>query len=62
MINTIGGVEVSVPAPLTLPDGSVIPAGTQVLNGWQSMNYIRLLSNGEAERLQRQNIYFQALR
>lgn len=63
MVDTIGGVEVTVPAALTLPDGTVIQPGRQVLDGRLSMNYIRILnSSGEAERLLRQNIYFKALR
>jgi LCP family protein required for cell wall assembly len=63
MVDTIGGVEVTVPAALTLPDGTVIQPGKQVLDGRLSMNYIRILNEGgEAERLQRQNIYFKALR
>jgi LCP family protein required for cell wall assembly len=62
MIDAIGGVQVNVPTALALPDGTTIQPGTQVLDGWRSMNYIRLLERGEAGRWQRQNIYFQALR
>ena len=63
VIDTIGGVEVSLPGEMKSETGIVIPAGKQVLNGQLSKEYIRsLASGGEAARLQRQNLYAQALR
>jgi polyisoprenyl-teichoic acid--peptidoglycan teichoic acid transferase len=62
MIDTIGGVEVNLPAPLKLYNGMFLPAGPQTLDGNLSKEYIRTFTGaGEPDRLQRQNLFVKAL-
>jgi LCP family protein required for cell wall assembly len=62
MIDTIGGVEIVLPAEVTLNNGITIPAGKQVLNGTLSKDYVRsLYQASDAVRLERQDLFVKAL-
>ncbi len=62
MIDTVGGVEVNLPAEVPTEFGLTFPAGQNVLDGRTSAYFVRTLkSGGEAGRMQRQNIFARAL-
>jgi LCP family protein required for cell wall assembly len=62
MVDTVGGVDINLAEPFTMVDGTVVPAGSQRLNGNMARDYIRLLSSGgEASRIQRQNQFVKAV-
>lgn len=62
MIDTIGGVEVNLPAAITTERDVTFPAGVQVLNGQLSAEYLRAIQpGGDEARRERQNLYAKAL-
>jgi LCP family protein required for cell wall assembly len=62
MIDTIGGVPITVPAAITTEHNVYFPAGLQTLNGSLATEYVRFLTpGGEAARTARQNAFIQAL-
>ncbi len=63
MVNTIGGVEITLPKSITTEHKITFPAGTQVLDGRLSAEFLRSTRpGGEPARLKRQNLYLAALR
>lgn len=63
MVDTIGGVEVDLPAQFVTTDGTVLPAGRQLLNGEKSKDYVRMIAyGGDKGRVHRQNLYIKGLR
>lgn len=63
MVNTIGGVEVTLPESITTERMVTFPAGTQTLNGQLSAEFLRAIQpGGDPARLKRQNLYVTALR
>lgn len=63
MVDTIGGVEVNLPAEFVTTDGTVLPAGKQLLNGEQSKDYVRMFAyGGDKGRVERQNVFIKGLR
>jgi LCP family protein required for cell wall assembly len=62
MIDTIGGVDINLPAQLKLYNGMYLQAGPQTLDGNLSKEYIRTFTGaGETDRFQRQNLFVKAL-
>ena len=62
MIDTIGGVEINIPAAVTTDRNISYSAGLQTLNGALASEYIRFLNpGGEEGRTARQNAFIQAL-
>lgn len=62
MIDTIGGVEITLPEAVTTERNVTFPAGKQTLNGKQAVEFVRALKpGGEAARLQRQTLFLKAL-
>lgn len=62
MIDTVGGVEVTLPAAITTEHNISFPAGTQTLNGALATEYARFISpGGESARTIRQNEIVNAL-
>lgn len=62
MIDTIGGVEITIPAAITTEHNVSFPAGKQTLNGAQATEYVRFLyPGGETARTARQNEVVNAL-
>lgn len=57
-IDTVGGVEVNLPAAVSGDNGVVYPAGKQVLTGSQAMQLVRIFNdnNTEADRFSRQEL------
>lgn len=63
MIDTIGGVEINVPAAITTERGITFLAGTQTLNGALATEYIRAIQpGGDSARIIRQNDFLNALK
>jgi anionic cell wall polymer biosynthesis LytR-Cps2A-Psr (LCP) family protein len=63
MIDTVGGVEISLPAEIVSDDNITFPAGKQTLDGRLSVEFVSTLKpDGEAARNQRQNLFLQGLR
>ena len=62
MIDTVGGVEVTLPSAITTEHNISFPAGTQTLNGAMATEYVRFLNpGGESARTARQNEVVNAL-
>lgn len=62
MIDTIGGVELTIPAAITTEHNIAFAAGKQTLNGAMATEYVRFLNpGGEAARTVRQNEFIKAL-
>ncbi len=61
MIDTIGGVDVLVPQAITTEYGTQIPAGQQLMSGAVASEYVRTFVQGDATRLERQNLFIKAL-
>jgi LCP family protein required for cell wall assembly len=62
MIDTVGGVEVTLPAAITTEHNVSFPAGKQTLNGAMATEYVRSLNpGGESARTARQNEVVSAL-
>lgn len=62
IVDTLGGVELTVPQSLTSPRNITFPAGKQTLNGALATEYVRLLDrHGESARIARQNDFAKAL-
>jgi len=61
MIDTIGGMDVVVPVAITTEYGLQIPAGRQMMDGKVASEYVRTFVQGDATRLQRQNLFIKAL-
>lgn len=62
IIDTIGGVEITIPAAITTEHNVSFPAGRQTLNGAQATEYVSFLNpGGEAARTARQNEVVNAL-
>lgn len=62
MIDTVGGVEINIPAAITTEHNISFPAGTQTLNGTLATEYVRFLNpGGESARTARQNEVVNAL-
>ena len=62
MIDTVGGVEITIPAAITTEHNISFPAGTQTLNGAMATEYVRFLyPGGESARTARQNEVVNAL-
>ncbi len=62
MIDTIGGVEVTLPEEITTDQDVTFPAGTQTLDGKLSTEFVRAYKpGGDAARLKRQNLFIKAL-
>ncbi len=62
MIDTIGGVELTIPAAITTDHHINFSAGKQTLSGALSTEYVRSLNpGGEAARTARQNEFIKAL-
>ncbi len=56
MVDTVGGVEVTVPQTVTTEHNVTFQAGFQTLNGSQAMEYVRFINpGGEVGRIARQN-------
>jgi LCP family protein required for cell wall assembly len=61
MIDTIGGVDINVPAAITTEKNISFPAGLQTLNGALATEYVRFRDpGGEVARTARQNAFIQA--
>jgi LCP family protein required for cell wall assembly len=62
IVDTLGGVELTVPQSLTSPRNITFPAGKQTLSGALATEYVRLLDkHGESARIARQNDFAKAL-
>lgn len=62
MIDTVGGIEVTLPAAITTEHNISFPAGAQTLNGAMATEYVRFLNpGGESARTARQNEVINAL-
>lgn len=62
IVDTIGGVELTVPAAITTTTGTTFPVGKQTFNGALVTEYVRFLdSHGESARIARQNDFVKAL-
>jgi LCP family protein required for cell wall assembly len=62
MIDTVGGVEITIPAAITTEHNISFAAGTQTLNGSMATEYVRFLNpGGESARTARQNEVVNAL-
>lgn len=62
MVDTVGGVEVTLPAAVTTEHNVTFPAGAQTLNGSLATEYVRFLTpGGETARTARQNEVIKAL-
>lgn len=62
MIDAVGGVEVTLPEPVTLANGEVLQMGTQQLDGRLAAAFVRYLDDGgEPARLERQNLFARSL-
>ncbi len=61
MIDTLGGINVNVPA-VTMTDRYVFRPGTQLLNGAMTVSYIRYLGPTDWDRIARQNLVLEAMR
>lgn len=62
MIDTVGGVEVTLPAAITTEHNVTFPAGKQTLTGALATEYVRALNpGGESARTARQNEVVNAL-
>jgi LCP family protein required for cell wall assembly len=62
MIDTVGGVEINIPAAITNEHNISFSAGVQTLNGAMATEYIRFLyPGGESARTARQNEVVKAL-
>ncbi len=62
MVDTVGGVEVTIPAAITTEHNISFPAGKQTLNGAMATEYVRFLNpGGESARTARQNEVINAL-
>ncbi len=62
MIDTLGGLELTIPAAITTPNGTTFPVGKQTLNGALVTEYVRFLDRGgESARIARQNEVIKAL-
>lgn len=56
MVDTIGGVELTIPIAITTDHNVSFPAGTQTLTGAQALEYVSTLNpGGEVARISRQN-------
>ncbi len=62
MIDTIGGIDIDVPEAITTKYGLYIPAGLQTMDGKTAIEYARTYVQGDAIRLQRQNLFLRALK
>ncbi len=62
MIDTVGGIDIDVPEALTTEYGLYIPAGPQTMDGKTAIEYVRTSVQGDATRLQRQNLFLKALK
>lgn len=62
MIDTVGGIEITLPAAITTEHNISFPAGKQTLNGEMATEYVRFLNpGGESARTARQNEVINAL-
>ena len=62
MIDTVGGIEITLPAAITTEHNVTFPAGKQTLNGALTTEYVRFLNpGGESARTARQNEVINAL-
>lgn len=62
MIDTIGGVEISLPEAITTDNKITFPAGKQTLDSKLAVEFVRSPEpGGDAARLQRQNLFLKAL-
>ncbi len=62
MVDTVGGVEVTLPAAITTEHNVTFPAGAQTLNGALATEYVRFMNpGGETARTARQNEVIKAL-
>jgi LCP family protein required for cell wall assembly len=62
MIDTVGGIEVTLPAAITTERNISFPAGKQTLNGAMATEYVRFINpGGESGRTARQNEVVNAL-
>ena len=61
MIDTLGGINVAVPAA-TVTDRYAFRPGTQLLNGAMTVSYIRYLGPTDWDRIARQNLVLEAMR
>ena len=62
MIDTIGGIDIDVPEAITTEYGLDIPSGPQTMDSKTAIEYARTFVQGDATRLQRQNLLLQALK
>lgn len=62
MIDAVGGIEVTLPEPVTLANGEVLQAGKQQLDGRLAVEFVRYTDDeGEQGRLVRQNLIARSL-
>ncbi len=62
MVDTVGGVEITLPQAITTEHNITFPAGKQTLNGELATEYVRFLNpGGESARTARQNEIMNAL-
>ncbi len=62
MVDTVGGIEITLPAAITTEHNISFPAGKQTLNGALATEYVRFLNpGGESARTARQNEVVNAL-
>jgi LCP family protein required for cell wall assembly len=61
MVDTINGIEITVPEEITTERGVVISAGPQTMDGKIVTEYVRSFVKGETSRLKRQNLFVKAL-
>ena len=61
MVDAVGGVEISLPAQFTTRDEISFPAGVQILDGEQSVIFVRADDGGDLARIQRQNLFLRGL-
>ncbi|MDM7972638.1 MAG: LCP family protein [candidate division Zixibacteria bacterium] len=62
MIDTLGGVDITIPETITTERGVTFTAGAQTLNGALATEYVRAIQpGGDAARTLRQNEFLKAL-
>jgi len=61
MVDALGGLEITVPGPVTTEYGVTFPAGKQTLNGELAAEYARYSISGDASRIERDDDFFKAL-
>jgi len=63
IVNAIGGVPIHLSKPINDPHAGYLPAGDQVLDGWQALVLVRSrkLPGGDVDRIKSQQAFLRAL-